>query len=114
MPFIAVNTTVKLQPEQKDSIARELGRIIPLIPGKTEPVLMVDVSDDHVMYFSGAKMERCAFVDVRCYKNAPFEGNKAFTEAVFKLLKDIVGLGEGEVYVSISELPIWGTKGSLK
>ena len=114
MPFVAVSTTVKLQPEQKDAIASELGRIIPLIPGKTEPVLMVDVEDDHVMYFSGKKMSRCAFVDVRCYKTAPFDGNKAFTEAVFKMLKDIVGLEENEVYVSISELPIWGTKGSLK
>jgi len=114
MPFIAVSTTGKLQQEQKDAIARELGRVISLIPTKTEPVLMVDVSDDHVMYFGGKKMSRCAFVDVRCYKSAPFEGNKAFTEAVFKLLKEIVGLEENEVYVSISELPVWGTKGSLK
>jgi phenylpyruvate tautomerase PptA (4-oxalocrotonate tautomerase family) len=31
MPYISVNTTVKLQSEQKDAVARELGRIIPLI-----------------------------------------------------------------------------------
>ena len=114
MPHITLNTSLSLKPEQKDAIARDLGRIIPLIPGKTEAVLMVDVADNHTMYFNGKKMERCAFVDVRCYKSAPFEQNKAFTEAVYKLLEDAAGLEVGEVYVSISELPVWGTKGSLK
>jgi phenylpyruvate tautomerase PptA (4-oxalocrotonate tautomerase family) len=114
MPFIAVNTTTILQAEQKDAIARELGKIITLIPNKSEAVLMIDVADGHTMYFGGKKMDRCAFVDVRCYKQAPFENDKAFTEAVFKLLQDVAGLDASEVYVSISELPVWGTKGSLK
>jgi phenylpyruvate tautomerase PptA (4-oxalocrotonate tautomerase family) len=114
MPFIAVNTTLTLKAEEKDAIARELGKVVSLIPTKSEAVLMVDVSDGHTLYFAGKKMDRCAFVDVRCYKQSPFEDNKAFTEAVFKLLQDLVGLQASEVYVSISELPVWGTKGSLK
>jgi phenylpyruvate tautomerase PptA (4-oxalocrotonate tautomerase family) len=75
---------------------------------------MIDISDGHALYFAGQKMARCAFVDVRCYKQAPFDDKKAFTEAVFKLLQDVAGLQANEVYVSISELPVWGTKGSLK
>ncbi|MDR2528457.1 MAG: hypothetical protein LBD04_05515 [Synergistaceae bacterium] len=114
MPYVGVSTTLSLKQEQKDAVARELGQVIPLIPGKTEAVLMVDVADNHTMYFNGKKMERCAFVDVRCYKSAPFEQNKAFTEAVYKLLKNAAGLEAEEVYVSISELPVWGAKGSLK
>jgi phenylpyruvate tautomerase PptA (4-oxalocrotonate tautomerase family) len=114
MPFIAVNTTITLQPEQQDAIVQGLGRDITLIPGKSEGVLMVDVSGGHVMYFAGRKMSRCAFVDVRCYKEAPFENKKKFTETVFKLLRDVAGLEAGEVYLSISESPVWGTNGSLK
>ncbi|MDR1978921.1 MAG: hypothetical protein LBQ42_09345 [Synergistaceae bacterium] len=114
MPFIAVHTTTALRAEQKDTIASELGKIVTLIPNKSESVLMIDISDGHTMYFAGKKMTRCAFVDVRCYKQAPFENNKAFTEAVFKLLQDVAELEAGEVYVSISELPVWGAKGSLK
>jgi phenylpyruvate tautomerase PptA (4-oxalocrotonate tautomerase family) len=114
MPFIAISTTVTLKMEEKDAIAHELGKIIALIPNKSEAVLMIDISDGHTMYFAGQKMARCAFVDVRCYKPAPFDNNKAFTEAVFKILQDAAGLQANEVYVSLSELPVWGTKGSLK
>jgi len=114
MPYISVSTTLSLSQEKKDEIASMLGKYISLIPNKTEAVLMVDVSDGHTMYFGGQKRERCAFVDVRCYKNARFEDNKAFIEAVYKLLNETTGLMETEIYVTIYEYPTWGTKGSLK
>lgn len=114
MPFISVNTTLSLSQEKKTAVAKAIGQKISLIPNKSEPVLMVDISDCHTMFFGGELKEKCAFVDVRCYKAAPFEANKAFTEAVFELLKTELGLTESEIYVSISELPVWGTRGSLK
>lgn len=114
MPYIAVNTTVSLPKAVKDEIKNELGRVITLIPGKTEEVLMVDISDGHTIYFAGKEMEKCAFIDVRCYRNSTFEANKAFTEAVYLAMKNITGIEEKDLYLSISELPVWGTKGTLK
>ena len=114
MPYISVNTTLHLEKEQKDKIAKGIGGIMPLIPGKTEAVLMIDISDGHTMFFAGENKERCAFVDVRCYNQAQFEANKEFTEALFALLKDTMGLAENEIYVNIIEMPVWGSKGTLK
>lgn len=114
MPFISVSTTLPLNDAAKDQVAAALGANISLIPNKSEAVLMVDISGGRTMYFGGRRMERCAFVEVRCYKEAPFECNKAFTEAVYRILNEFWGLEAGEVYVSIDERPVWGTKGSLK
>lgn len=114
MPFIGVNTTMTLSKNQKDEIKERLGKIITLIPGKTEAVLMIDISEGHSMYFSGKELKNCAFIDVRCYKSAPFERNKEFTEKVYEVMEEVTGIKPEEMYISISELPIWGTKGSLK
>lgn len=113
MPYISVNTTTSLTKVQKDEIKTELGSAITLIPGKSEQVLMVDISDGHTMYFSGKEMEKCAFIDVRCYKSANFDDNKKFTQAVYQLMKRITGISENEIYLSISELPSWGLNGTL-
>lgn len=114
MPFIQVNVTKTLSQEQKEAIKSGLGRVISLIAGKTERVLMVDISDGHTMYFDGSLRENCAYIDVKIYRQANFGEKKALTEAVFQLLKESIGLDEDNFYLSISEFDTWGTKGSLK
>lgn len=114
MPFIQVNTTLTLTQSEKDKIASRIGDVISIIPNKSEPLLMIDIRDGDTMYFGGIHKEKCAFVDVRCYKSAPFEANKEFTERIFELLQEETPLEQGDIYVSIAEYPIWGTKGSLK
>ena len=55
MPYIAVTTSKALSDEQKDELKKTIGQKISLIPGKTEAALMVDISDNHTMYFAGEK-----------------------------------------------------------
>ena len=52
MPYIAVTTSKALSDEQKDELKKTIGQKISLIPGKTEAALMVDISDNHTMYFA--------------------------------------------------------------
>lgn len=113
MPYICVNLTKKLSDEQKDAIKSGLGEKISLIPGKSERALMVDFSENHTMYFAGEKRD-LAFVDVRCYKSAPFADKQRFTEAVFELLAQETGLTADDIYLSWGEYDTWGTKGSMK
>lgn len=113
MPYIGIHVTGTLTDAQKDAISRGLGERISLIPNKTERVLMVDISENHTMYFAGERRP-LAFVDVRCYGSAEFDRKKAFTESVFGLLGEILGLGADEIYVCCGEYPVWGTRGSLK
>lgn len=62
MPYIEVKVTGALTDAQKNAIKRGLGEKIGLIPNKKESVLMVDISENHTMYFGGEARD-LAFVD---------------------------------------------------
>lgn len=113
MPYIGVHVTGTLSNVQKDAIKTGLGEKISLIPGKTERVLMVDISENHTMYFGG-EQRPLAFLDVRCYKTAAFEDKKAFTEAAFAVVQSVTGLRAEDIYLSHGEYDTWGTNGSMK
>lgn len=113
MPYICVNVTGTLTDAQKDALKAGFGEKISLIPGKTEKALMVDISENHTMYFQGEK-RNLAFVDVRCYKSAAFEDKKRFTEAVFEIIEKVTGLSNEDIYLSCGEYDTWGVHGSLK
>lgn len=113
MPYIAIRTSCALSQEQKDELKSGLGERIALIPGKDESRLMVDIADGHAMYLAGVQRE-LAYVDVKCYRAADFESKKRFTEAVFQLLEQTVGLPKDAVYLTYSEFENWGTLGSMK
>ena len=114
MPLIVVNTSLTLEKEQKDAIKSEMGKAITIIPGKTEQVLMVDVSDGRTIYFHGEEPKQAAHVDVHIYGSANFAVKSEFTQAIYKVLNDTVGLKDDEVFVTINEHSVWGAKGKLK
>ena len=114
MPLIVVNTTTKLEKEQKDAIKKRLGEIVSILPKKSEENLMVDISDEHTIYFKGKELAKGAWVDTRVYGAVDFEPKAAFTREVYKLLGEILGVTEQEAYVVIGEYDVRGTNGNLK
>ena len=114
MPFISFNTTKNLTDDQKDQVKSMFGKNISLLSGKAESKLMVDISDNHTMYFGGEKRESLAFIDVRLYLMINFSDKKAFTEEVFKGIEEICEIKENEIFLNFIQLETWGTMGSLK
>ena len=114
MPFISFNTTKKLTADQKDQVASMFGKNISLLSGKTESKLMVDISDNHTMYFAGEKRESLVFIDVRLYLMINLFDKKAFTEEIFKGIEKICEIKENEIFLNFIELETWGSMGSLK
>ena len=102
-----------LSDEQKDELKKTIGQKISLIPGKTEAALMVDISDNHTMYFAGEK-RKLAYVDVRCYGSTEFENKKALTEALFDAVELHTGLHDDSIYLTYTEFYNWGTRGTMK
>ena len=102
-----------LSDEQKDELKKTIGQKISLIPGKTEAALMVDISDNHTMYFAGEK-RKLAYVDVRCYGSTEFENKKALTEALFDAVELHTGLHDDSIYLTYTEFSNWGTRGTMK
>jgi len=113
MPYVAINTTQKLSAAQKEKIKTELGRLITIIPSKTEAVTYVDFSDSRTAYKGGAEISG-AFIDVRLFHKSDFEPKKKFTEETFGLLSRELGLKNENMYLSITEYDNFGAGGTYK
>jgi phenylpyruvate tautomerase PptA (4-oxalocrotonate tautomerase family) len=113
MPYIAINTVQKLSEEKQEKVKAELGRLISIIPTKTEAGLLVDFSGDRGIYKAGAKVNG-AFVETRLYHKADFEAKKNFTEGVFELFSRELGIDKANMYLNILEFDNWGSGGTLK
>lgn len=113
MPYINIRLSKEITAEQKEQIKARMGKIITLIPGKTEEVTMVDISGGHSLYMGGKALDNGAFVDIRLKGKADIKGKEDFTEALFKSLKELLGSKEEDVYVNITEFENWGSKGKL-
>jgi phenylpyruvate tautomerase PptA (4-oxalocrotonate tautomerase family) len=113
MPYIAINTTEKLPESKQETIKSELGRLISIIPTKTEAGLLIDFSGDHNFYRAGA-LVKGAYIEVRLYRPSGFEEKKKFTEEVFSLFSRELGVEKDLMYLNIIELENWGSGGTLR
>jgi len=113
MPYIAVNTAQKLSDAQKEKIKTELGRLITIIPTKTEAGLLIDFSDSRTMYKAGENVSG-AFIEVRLFRKSEFEPKKQFTEETFEMLSRELGLKKENMYLNFLEFDNWGSAGTYK
>lgn len=114
MPYIDMKITTALSTEQKEAAVSELGRLITLIPGKTEAVTMINISDSAHLALNGKTMAPGAWLEVKCYGKAEKEAKKAFTEAVFAWLGEAYGIAPNGAYLVFDEKAEWGAGGTLK
>ena len=112
MPYISVNTAMELNAAQKDKIKSELGRLMSIIPTKSEAGLMVDFSGGRTVYKGGEKVDG-AFIDLRLYHKSELEPKKQFTAEVFNLLTQELGMKKEHMYLTIGEYDTWGSNGEL-
>ena len=111
MPYVALNTSEKLSETRREKVKSEIGRLVTVIPGKTEEVTIVDISDGRSMY-KGGKAVPCAYVDIRVYTKADPEGKKQFVNDLFVLLDKELGITKDNVYISVLEFEEWGAHGA--
>ncbi|GHU96769.1 hypothetical protein FACS189483_00670 [Spirochaetia bacterium] len=112
MPYIAVNTSEQLSAAKKETLKAALGRLIAIIPGKSEDALMVDLADGKTMYMGGAAVP-CAYIDLRVYTKTDPEAKKQFTKETFALLERELGIKPENQYLTIYEADHWGYDGEF-
>jgi len=113
MPYIAINTSQKLSAPQKEKIKTEIGRLITIIPNKTEAVTYVDFSDSRTAYMGGVEISG-AFIDLRLFHQSDSEAKKKFTEETLAMLSKELGIAIENIYMSILEFNDWGSRGKYK
>ena len=113
MLYVAVNTAEKLSDAQKEKIKTELGRLITIIPTKTEAGLLIDFSDSRTMYKAGENVSG-AFIEIRLFRKTEFEPKKKLTEEIFEMFSRELGLKKENMYLNILEFDNWGSAGTYK
>ncbi|PHV71215.1 hypothetical protein CS063_05855 [Sporanaerobium hydrogeniformans] len=111
MPFIDSKVTVKLTEEKKELLKSELGKIITLIPGKSENYLMIGFEDNYSLYFKGNKLEYGAFVEVKIFGTASKTALSEVTAAICCLYEKELHIPPSAVYVKYEEVANWGWNG---
>jgi phenylpyruvate tautomerase PptA (4-oxalocrotonate tautomerase family) len=114
MPYIAITTAKKLDPDQKKAISAELGSFISILPHKTEQGLMISFADGLTMYNKGQETDNCVYAGVHLYGTSGFAFKAELTEKLFALFTGRLGTRVENIYISFNEFSTWGTMGKLK
>ena len=110
MPYISVAISPKLDAAGREKLKTGLGRLITIIPGKTEPDLIVQIQDSGTMYIGGAEVP-CAYIDLRVYTKTTEEAEKRFTRETCAFIAREFGVPVEKQYLTILELENWGYDG---
>lgn len=92
MPFLDVKASCEITPAQELELKTELGRLISLIPGKSEGALMISFTDHCRLWFGGEQEAPIAMVKAMIYGSASPESCSAFGDAVVELFQRVLGV----------------------
>ena len=112
MPYISTKTNIELAKEKQDALAAEYGRIISLVPGKTERWLMLSFDDKISMYFGGKGDEPMAYIELSLFGGASDAVYDKLTAAICDAVSAETGIAPANIYVKYEEAEHWGWNGS--
>lgn len=108
MPFIDLKTTVKIDNKKEAMLRAEFGKIIALIPGKSEAWLMLNFSDECKMAFRGNDEADTAMVKVELLGKAPEKSYDDMTKTICDTVNKVLGVPMDRIYVNYKEFSVWG------
>lgn len=112
MPFIGSKITMKISEEKEDSIKKKLGKAIEILSGKSERFLMVGFEDEYKLYFSGEKLEKGAFIEVKIFGKSSKEEYSKLTSEICNIYEEELEIPKNKIYVKYEEIENWGWNGS--
>lgn len=111
MPYIKTTTSISIP--NKEKLKAALGKIISLIPGKSEDWLMLSFEENKDLYFKGKKTEKAAFVEVKIFGSCSKESKNKVVKEICSLLNTELNIKGDSVYITFQEISDWGYDGAL-
>ncbi|MEG0895299.1 MAG: phenylpyruvate tautomerase MIF-related protein [Oscillospiraceae bacterium] len=112
MPFINVKVSSQVTKANEVAIKSDLGKIIEILPGKTEKWLMVNIEDNCRMYFAGNNQLPMTFIEVKIVGKCDREHYVKMTEVLCKMMGDRLGISPENVYIEYQSTDNWGWNNS--
>jgi len=110
MPYINTTVSVSIPKNVEKELAREFGRAITLIRGKTEKWLMLNFTENSRMYFDGSDAP-AAMVEVQIFGSASDSEYDALTARMCEIVSEKLSVAPDRVYVKYEEYDRWGWNG---
>ena len=110
MPFLDIRSSKPIDGPTRNKLQLEIGKLMPIIPGKNVSNTLICISDNYAMY-KDAEAKEAIFVDVRLYKNSPEESKKEFAKEFTGLLETVLGIPPSAIQMNFVELPNWAVNG---
>lgn len=110
MPMIEAKVTMQLPAEKRDVLKAEFGKAITII-GKPESYLMINLIDNQDLYFSGNKLDKGAYVEVKVLGSVDAGASDKMTAKVCEILEKELGIPCNAVYISYWGTSNWGWNG---
>lgn len=111
MPYIHMQTSVKLSDAQVVDLRKAVYDLIPLIPGKTYDVTMIHISDNQIITLKDVDAP-AMFIDLRLMGPAPFADKQNFVKEFTQRMNELTGVDEHHIYYNITEMEEWGAHGN--
>jgi phenylpyruvate tautomerase len=113
MPFVRVETTESIDPQNKSLLISRLSQVCAETLGKPEQYMMVAIHDQATMLFGGATGP-AAFVDVKVLGTFEPKTTDAASKGVCSLLTEAIGVPGNRIFLNFTEVsgPNWGTNGA--
>ena len=113
MPYVQVNTSVRLSDAEKHSLCEDIGVIMPTIPGKTRDNTMMCINDGCYMEKSDAK-NPVVNLEVRLLGDTTDKIKEEYVGRITKLFEDKLKVSPENTYINIIAYGDWGAGGSFK
>ena len=111
MPFIDLKTTTKISDDKEAILRAEFGKIITLIPGKTERWLMLNFTDGCRMAFGGNADADTAYINIELLGSTTNEVYDKLTKAICDTVSSTLDVPNDRIYVKYEECEHWGFAG---
>ena len=111
MPYVNITTAKKIDDKTKADLYSKVGEIMPVLPGKNIDNTLFAVNDG-ISMFKGGKPNDGVFVSVQCYKKSPEDQKKEFSKKIYEILKEVLKIDGGCVYMNFTEFENWASDGN--
>jgi phenylpyruvate tautomerase PptA (4-oxalocrotonate tautomerase family) len=113
MPFVGLQTSVKLDEAKKTLLQETISELITLIPGKKAENTMISLIDGISLHMGTGKAD-CLYINVRLLGEAPQEAKGQFVAGASEALSKQLGVDISCIYINFDEYKSWGSRGTYR
>ena len=107
MPYIEVQTNCNISSEDERRLKAELGKIIAVIPRKSEQWLMCNFKEKQHLWLSGSN-DPAAIVEIKLFGPFPSECFPTIVSAITSLLTSVLSIHPNRIYCVCFNTAYWG------